>query len=112
MTTDIKISRPVFLIVSTLTILLGGLLTFFNFSEWFSVSVLHMTGSYPFGGEGPTPYYYRTADLYSTVMLVWGILFLMPLSYGIWTIIKGQRARTILTLGLTLLLLVVMYIHG
>ena len=87
-------------------------MTFMNLIEWYNIDILDKTGEYPFGAEGPTPYYYKTADMYSTVMLVWGLLFFATLTFGSWTIIKGQRKRTLLSFGLTLLLLTSMFIHG
>ncbi len=83
-----------------------------NLSEWYKIGILKQTDGYPFVGEGPTPYYYSTANLYASVNLIWGLIFLLTMAYGTWTIIKGQRARTLLAFGLTLLLIAAMYIHG
>ena len=95
-----------------LTILLAGLMTAINLTEWYKVGLLKSIDGYPFGGEGPTPYFYQTAELYSAVNLVWGLLFLATLTFGIWTIIRGHRKRTLLTFRLTLLLWITMLVHA
>lgn len=76
-----------------------------NLSEFYLIGILNKTDGYPFGGEGPTPYYYKTPGLYSTVNLIWGLLFLTPLLLAIWSIIKGQRKNIFWFLGLTVLLI-------
>lgn len=87
-------------------------MTLINLSEFYLIGVLNKTDSYPFGGEGPTPYYYKTAELYSTVNLIWGLLFLITLLLTIWTSIKGQRKNIFLFLGLTVLLILGQFLHG
>ncbi len=98
--------------ISILTIILSGLLALINLSEFYLIGILNKTDGYPFGGEGPTPYYYKTAGLYSTVNLIWGILFLITLLLAIWTIIKGQRKNIFWFLSLTVLLLLGQFLHG
>ena len=98
--------------ISTLTIILSGLFTLMNLSEFYLIGILNKTDGYPFGGEGPTPYYYRTAGLYSTVNLIWGLIFLTTLLLAIWTIIKGQRKNVFWFLGLTVLLILGQFLHG
>jgi len=100
------------LTISILTIILGGLLTLMNLSEFYLIAILNKTEGYPFGGEGPTTYYYKTAGLYSTVSLVWGLLFLTTLLLAIWIIIKGQRNNVFWFLGLTVLLIIGQFLHG
>jgi len=112
MTTEINIIRPTFWTISILTIILSGLLTLMNLSEFYLIGVVGQTEGYPFGGEGPTPYYYKTSGLYSTVNLIWGLLFLLILSFSIRTIIKGQRKNIFWFLGLTVLLIIVQFLHG
>lgn len=112
MTTEININRPTFWTISILTIILGGLLTIMNLSEFYLIGILNKTDGYPFGGEGPTPYYYKTPGLYSTVNLTWGLLFLTTLLFAILTIIKGQRKNIFWFLGLTFLLILGQFLHG
>lgn len=80
-------------------------MTLLNLSEFYLICILNKTDVYPFGGEGPTPYYYKTAGLYSTVNLISGLIFLTTLLLTIWTIIKGKRKNIFWFLGLTVLLI-------
>lgn len=105
-------NRPTNIILSSLTIILSGLLSLMNFSEWYIVKIQGRTAEYPFGGEGPTPYYYKTAELYSIVNLIWGIVFLTVLLFTIWTIINGQKKLTAISFGSTIILLLGLFIHG
>lgn len=83
-----------------------------NLGEFYLISILNKTDGYPFGGEGPTPYYYKTAGLYSTVNLIWGLIFLATLLLTIRTTIKGQRKNVFWFLGLTILLILGQFLHG
>jgi len=112
MTTEVNIIRPTFWTISILTIILSGLLTLMNLSEFYLIGVLGQTEGYPFGGEGPTPYYYKTSGLYSTVNLIWGLLFLLTLSFSIRAIIKGQRKNIFWFLDLAVILIVGQFLHG
>jgi hypothetical protein len=112
MTEEIKINRPTIIVSGALTIILSGLLALVNISEWYIVKIQNQTSEYPFGGEGPTPYYYRTAELYSTVSLIWGVVFLTVLFFTIWTILKDRRELTLILLGTTFLLLIGLFING
>ncbi|MBL0340681.1 MAG: hypothetical protein IPP71_07015 [Bacteroidetes bacterium] len=95
-----------------MTIILSGLLTLMNLSEFYIIGILDKTAGYPFGGEGPTPYYYKTARLYSTVNLIWGVIFLTTLVLAIRTTIKGQRKNIFWFLGLTILLILGQFLQG
>jgi len=97
-------------IISSIAILLNGLFGLINFSEWYTVKIQNKTSDYPFGGEGPTPYYYISAELYSTVNLVWGLIFLIILSLSIWTLFKNKFS--VLSLVLTLIFILILIIHG
>lgn len=112
MTTETKINRPTFLTISILTIILSGLLTFINLSEFYLIGILNKTDGYPFGAEGPTPYYYKTAKLYSTVNLIWGLIFLSTLLLAIRTTIKGKRKSVFWLLGFTVLFILGQFLHG
>ena len=70
------------------------------------------TSEYPFGGEGPTPYYYKTAELYSTVTLIWGIVFLTVLIFSTWTVLTRKKKLTAISFGATILLILGLFIHG
>jgi hypothetical protein len=73
------------------TLLLAGLFAFVNLSEFVAVGVLKQVSGYPFGGEGPTPWFYKSAKLYATVNLVFGLLFLLSLAISIWSIIRIKK---------------------
>lgn len=105
-------NRSTNIILSSLTIILSGLWALMNLSEWYIVKIQGRTAEYPFGGEGPTPYYYKTAEMYSTVNLIWGIVFLSVLLFTSWTIIKGQKKWTAISFGSTIILLLGLFIHG
>lgn len=112
MTTKTNINKSIFLIFSILTILLSGLLSLLNLSEFYQIVILNKTEGYPFDGDGPTPYFYKTAKLYSTVNLIWGLSFLTMLLLTIWTVFKGQRKNIFWLLGLTILLILGQFLHG
>ncbi len=105
--TDIK-----FWILAGLTILLSGLMTFMNFEEFVKIGLLKQTVDYPFGGEGPVPWYYKTADLYPKVILVFGLAFLSALIAAIWTTLKRNNMGLFIALLSTIFLIVIMYING
>jgi hypothetical protein len=95
-----------------LAVLLSGAMMIMNLWEFYKTGILKQTSEYPFGGEGPVPYYYKTAEMYSGVMLVWGIVFFLTMAFAILTILKRQKSRTLMAFGLTLLLIIAMYIQG
>ena len=64
--------------------LFSGFLGITGLLEFYRVGIKKVTESYPFGGEGPVPYYYKTAELYSNVQLTWGIIFTSAFLLGIW----------------------------
>jgi len=100
------------IVVKSLTMILCGLLAFINLSEWYFVKIQGRSAEYPFGGEGPTPYYYKTAELYSVVNLIWGIVFLSILIFTIWAIVTRRKKWTTLAFGLTIILLFGLLVHG
>ena len=112
MTTETNINRPTFLTISLLTIILCGLLALVNLGEFYTVGILKNTDGYPFGGEGPTPFYYKTAKLYSTVNLIWGLIFFTTLFFTIRTAVKGQQKNVFWFFGLTVLLILAQLLHG
>jgi len=105
-------NRWKFWIIGLLTILINGLLVFINLGEFYKTRILKSTENYNFGGEGPGPYYYRTVELYSTINLIWGLLFLLTLLFATWTILKRKNRSLFFAFGLTLFLLLTMFIHG
>jgi cytochrome bd-type quinol oxidase subunit 2 len=105
-------SRQKFWIIGILTFLISGLLAFINLREFYKTRILKQTENYNFGGEGPVPYYYKTAEFYSTVNLIWGLLFILTLVFTTWTILKRKNKSLFFAFGLTLFLVLIMFIHG
>lgn len=99
-------------ITSIPTVLVSGFFGIVNLGEWLKVGILKQTDGYPFGSEGPAPYFYQTSNLYSTVVLTWGILFLLTLTFWIIVIVKKQRKALVLSFAWTLFLVAMMFIHG
>lgn len=100
------------IILSTATIILSGFLALINLLEWYIVKIQQRTAEYPFGGEGSTPYYYKTPELYSTVNLIWGLVFLSILFFTIWTIINRKKKLTTIAFGSIIILLLGLFVHG
>jgi hypothetical protein len=92
-------------------ILLNGFFTFFGISEFYIVGIKKDTELYPFGGEGPVPYYYETAELYATVSLIYGLAFGILLGIGIWNW-KKNKINELLIFGITCLFIFIQIYHG
>lgn len=99
-------------ILSYSTIVLTSLLAFVNLSEWYAVKVQGRIEGYPFSSEGPTPYYYHSAEMYSSVMLVWGSLYLSTLILSLSTMKSGNVKWKWTSLSITLLLMIGQWIHS
>lgn len=98
-------------IISGITILLSGFFAFVGLSEFYTIGIMKQTEFYPFGGEGPVPYYYRTAELYSYVNLTYGIAFGVLLGITIWNW-KRNKISGFTTFGLTIILILIQIYHG
>ncbi|WP_190811665.1 hypothetical protein [Flagellimonas sp. S3867] len=98
-------------IAAGIGILLSGFFAFMGLSEYYKIGILKQTEFYPFGGEGPVPYYYRTAELYSYVNLTYGIAFGTLFGLAIWNW-KRNKISGIVTLGLTIILILIQIFHG
>ena len=91
-------------IIGGIGIILNGIFSVIGLSEFYKVGVKKETGFYPFGGEGPVSYYYKTAELYSYVNLTYGITFGILLAIGIWNW-RGNKTNGIIIFGLTCILI-------
>lgn len=98
-------------ITTGIGILLSGFYAFFGLSEFYKIGVLKQIEFYPFGGEGPVPYYYRTAILYSYVNLTYGIAFGTIVGIAIWNW-KKNKISGFTTFGLTIILILIQFFHG
>ena len=81
---------------------MNGLFAIIGFWEFYIVAIKKETEDYPFGGEGPVPYFYRSAEIYANVNLVHGLVFGILLALSIWNLKKGKFSA-IMILGLTLI---------
>jgi hypothetical protein len=94
------------------TVFLSGLFTLINLSEFLTVGILQQTSGYPFGGEGPTPWYYQTPQLYATANLIAGLLFFLALFFCCWAFIKVKKTHLLVSLTVTLLLTILQLFNG
>ncbi len=100
-----------FWLLAGLTFLLSGLMTFMNLDEFVTIGLLKQTTNYPFDGEGSVPWYYKTADLYAKVNLIFGLAFFSTFIAAIWTTVKKKMGLFIVLFS-TIFLIVIMYING
>lgn len=94
------------------TVLLSGLFAFINLSEFVKIGIFKQTSGYPFGGEGPTPWYYKTPQLYATVNLTFGSIFFSALAFSCWSFLMVKRRSLFATLILTLLFILIQILTG
>jgi len=98
-------------IIKGITILLSGFFASIGLSEFYNVAIIKDTDLYPFGGNGPVPYYYKTAELYSTVNLIYGLIFVIIFGIGIWNW-KKNKIKGIILFGITCLFIIIQIYHG
>ena len=98
-------------ILSGIGILMSGFFSIIGLSEFYKIGIKKETESYPFGGEGPVPYYYKTAQLYSNVNLTYGIAFGLLLGIAIWNWKKNKK-NGFLIFGITCLLILIQILQG
>ncbi|GGH70555.1 hypothetical protein [Phaeocystidibacter marisrubri] len=107
-----SLAIPIRLTIQLFALLLCGIFAFLHLSDWYVVKIKQQTAEYPFGSEGPTPYYYRSAELYSNVSLVWGILFLITFAFVLWLVLSKREKGIQLTVGPILLIVMGQLIHA
>ncbi|NEM98348.1 hypothetical protein [Pontibacter burrus] len=105
-------SPLMFWLISGIILTITGLLAFINLEEWYVIGILNRTVGYPFGGEGTTPYYYKTPELYALVSLIWGLLFTGAFVFAVLAIIQKNKTRMVAALGSTVFLLAMLFVHG
>lgn len=98
--------------VFLLTTILSGLFVYLNFSEFIIVGILNKTGSYPFGGEGDTAWYYKSKELYAAVSFISGLLFLVPFLFSFRCIIKNKEQQQLVFFFITVFLITAQIING
>jgi hypothetical protein len=97
--------------------LIGGLLfnVFYiaiNWIEYYTVGILKDINDYPFGGEGPVPYYYKSSELYAQINLTWGLIFSLNFILLVVSLIKGVSSFRTIMLIVTWILIVTKIMHG
>jgi len=98
-------------IIDGIGIFLNGIFSAIGLSEFYKVGIKEETELYPFGVEGPVPYYYKTAELYSYVNLTYGIAFGILLAIGIWNW-RENKTNEIIIFGLTCILILLQIFQG
>ena len=96
-------SRSTWVIFLT-TVFLSAISALVNLSEFVNVGLLQRIEDYPFGTEGPVAWYYKTAQCYATVSLIFGTLSLAALVCSVLTFRKVNRR----VLGITFLTAIVL----
>ena len=95
-----------------LPFLIGLFMTIVNLSEWYRIGILKRTEGYPFGGEGPVPYFYKTPGLYALVNGVFGFVFLFLTLIVVWSFFGERRRIGLIAFALIIAVIAVDYING
>jgi hypothetical protein len=101
-----------FRVISIIGLILNGFFAVICISEWYLIGFLDKSKDYPFGGEGPAPYYYKTKELYVTVNQIWGIIFGIMTLVLIWTFLKNKTRLMITTVLISWILIILKISHG
>lgn len=101
-----------FCILAGLTFLLSGFMGFINFHEFVKVGLFKEIADYPFGGEGPVPWYYKSVDLYAKVSLISGLIFLSTFVIAIRITLRRNKKGIGIILLATIFLIVAMLVNG
>ncbi len=104
--------KPFYAVIGAVTVIICTVMAVIFMYEFISVAVLGNYENYPFGADGNNPYYYKTMDLYSTVNLTWGILYLIFLGYAVDGLIEKRKKSLIITFIASILIGILIYIHG
>ena len=80
-------------------------------SEYYTVAIKKETELYPFGGEGPVPYFYKSAELYAQVNLIYGIVFTIIILFGLWNW-KTKKVNELIIVGIVALVIILWFVQG
>lgn len=108
----IYIEKSTFITFYILTILIAGALSFLSLHEFYIVAVLGDIEDYPFGSEGPTSYFYRTASIYATVNFIWGLVYILIITLATYFLYKDKRFLIIILFLVTIVVFLMMLYHG
>ena len=100
-----------FRILAGISYLLTGFMAFINLSEFLKIGLLKQSNDYPFGGEGPVPWYYKTAELYAKVTLCFGLLFLVTLLFAIWSAVRKKQICLFVSVLVSIFLIIIQIVN-
>ncbi len=106
-----KINKYIYLGLSSITILISGFFGYLYLSEWHKVQILKLTNNYSFGADH-NPFFFKTAQMYSNVMLIFGVFFCSLILLTFWSTIKKKKEMTLLLTGLTVLAIIIAFTIG
>ena len=75
----------------SLPLLLAGVQLWMSVTEYIAIALNGANADYPFGGEGPTPWYYQSASTYSGYMLALSIVLSILIASYLWFIYRRSR---------------------
>lgn len=99
-------------ILFLLTFVMAGISAYLDLSEFISISILKHINGYPFGGEGSTPWYYKSSRLYSSVMLFFAVCFIITLILSIVAFLKHKKSHLLMTFIAAILLIIIQILNG
>jgi len=80
--------------------------------EWYQIAILDQIEGYPFGGEGPVPYYYKNKYTYATNALIWAAIFTCAMICSAFALCTKKQRLQYFSSAITLALLVRMICNG
>jgi uncharacterized membrane protein len=95
-----------------ITILIVSLFAYMNIDEFYTVAIIKSTKGYPWGEINENPWYYKSAFVYSSYMLVNALVFLTGLVIFVRGIVKAQKNVVQITILCLLLYLLLLFING
>ena len=105
-------SKIIPIILNTIALTIAAIITAFLLGEWYNLGIKQNTEGYPFGGEGPKPYYYQSLGTYLTNNLTWAAIFATILMFSIFTITHKNRRLQYCSFGLLIVSIIAMFING
>ncbi len=103
----ISAKNILYYVLAGITFFLTGVYAFINLAEFVNVGIFKDTRLYPFGGEGPVPWYYKSAELYAKYTLVTGFISLAILIFSVWSFLKMKKTWLTLAFLVTVSLIAI-----
>jgi hypothetical protein len=101
--------RPWFVLIP---LLIGAVMASVNLSEWYRVGVIGNIAGYPFVGEGPVPYFYKTPQLYSMVCAIFGSIWFCLSCLSIWSLLKRKRRMGLIASAMIMAAILIEFVNG